>query len=160
MTAAATAAKATATAATATASKANDADDNGGGSKSDSNSDGSGGGGGGGGGSGDNGDDGDNVDDDDGDDDCLACDNQIDGGRRGPPAPRGQTAAALSSPSSQAPSANVNAPKQATLNSTYAHGGTTAQSASSSLVATVVPDATSTAAADADGNAENILCKT
>jgi hypothetical protein len=30
----------------------------------------------------------------------------------------------------------------------------------SSLAATVAPDATSTAAADADGNADDILCKT
>ena len=44
---------------------------------------------------------------DDGDDDHLARDDQINGGRRGPPAPRGQAKAVLSSPSGQVPSANV-----------------------------------------------------
>jgi hypothetical protein len=38
-------------------------------------------------------------------------------------------------------------------------GGTTAPLASSLLAATVAPDATSTAATDADGNADNILSK-
>jgi len=49
-------------------------------------------------------------------------------------------------PSGQAPSANANAPRQGTSNSTDApvYG----------------PDATSIMAANADGNADNILCKT
>jgi len=84
---------------TATAAKANDDDDDCGGGDGDSDGEGSDGGGGGGGG----GDDGD----DDGNDDRLARDDRIDGGRRGPPAPRGRTTAALSSPSGQAPSADM-----------------------------------------------------
>ena len=72
------------------------------------------------GGSGNNDDDDGDGENDDGDDDHLTCNDRIDGGRHGPPAPRGRTAAALSSPSGQAPSANANAQKQATLNSTKA----------------------------------------
>ena len=96
--------------ATATAAKANDDNNDRGAGES-----GGGGGGGGVSGGGDddynvNGDDdyNDNGDgDNDGDDDCLAHDDRIDGGRRGPPAARCQTAVALSSPSGQAPSANA-----------------------------------------------------
>jgi len=63
----------------------------------------------------------------------------------------------------------VNAPKQVTLNSTdaltYAPSslvedeGMAVPSVSSLLAAMVAPDVTSTAAADADGNADDILCK-
>ncbi len=51
--------------------------------------------GGSGGGSGGGGGDDDDGGDDDGDDNCLARDDRIDGGRRGAPAPRGRTAAAV-----------------------------------------------------------------
>jgi len=97
----------------AVAAKANDDDDddNDGGGESDSDGDN---GGGGGGGSRSDDDDNDEEDDDgDGDDDRLALDDRlahddrIDGGCRGPPAPRGRTAVALLSPSGQAPSANA-----------------------------------------------------
>ncbi len=116
-----TAAKATATAATAAAAKANDDDDDGSGNKSD------GDGGGGGGGDSDKDDDDDDNDDNDGgggggggeddndyvgndgDNNRLACNDRIDRGCRGLPAPWGRTAVALLSPSSQAPSANANA---------------------------------------------------
>jgi len=196
--AAATAAKATvtaATAATAAAAKAKDDNDDGGGNESDGNGNGDGDGSGSRGGGSDNDDDdndddddnvsnggsgsgGGNDDDDDGDDDDddgnnnrLARNDRIDGVRRGPPAPRGRTAVALSLPSSQAPSAKANAtlPKQVALISTNAptyvpsssveDGGMTAPLAPSSLAAMVAPDATSTVAAGANGNTDDILCK-
>ena len=71
----------TATVLTAAAAKANNDNDDGGGGNNDD-------------------DDGDGENDD-GDDDHLTCNDRIDGGRRGPPAPRGRTAAALLSPSRQ-----------------------------------------------------------
>ena len=83
---AATAAMAKVAKTTATAAKANDDDDNRGGDKSDGDGDGNGGDGGGrgdGGGSGSGG--GDDDGDDDGDNDCLARDDRINGGCRGPP---------------------------------------------------------------------------
>jgi hypothetical protein len=162
-------------AATAAAAKANDDDDNGGGGKSNGDiggggGGGSGGGGGGGSGGGDDNDDDDEDNDGDGDYNRLAHNDQNNGGRRGPPAPWGRTAAALSSPSGQAPFTNANAPKQVTWNSTnvltYAplssveDGGTMEPSASSLLAVTVAPNSTSTTAANADSNADNILCKT